>query len=79
MTTTSGTGTVNIAQYTINATFLQKSLTSNHKICCVLSTKGHLKLRVMYTYLMIIFTHNTESVSKLVSTSTSDLYAMILH
>ena len=34
------------------------------------------ELRVMYTYLMI---HNTESVSKLVSTSTSDPYVMILH
>ena len=39
------------------------------------------ELRVMYVYiyLMIIFTHNTESVYKLVNTSTSDLYAMILH
>ena len=35
--------------------------------------------RVMNIYLMIIFTHNTESVYKLVNTSTSDLYAMILH
>ena len=44
----------------------------------VTAVKG--ELRVMYTYLMIIFTHNTESVSKLVSTSTSGLYTiMILH
>ena len=46
---------------------------------CKSVTKVKRELRVMYTYLMIIFTHNTESVSKLDSTSTSDLYAMILH
>ena len=38
---------------------------------CKSVTKVRRELRVMYT--MIIFTHNTESASKLVSTSTSEL------